>query len=214
MQQASDYPGQEASPQTPGTFYPPQQPYTPNVAPQARAAQAPLATTGAVADWVRWGPIWAGFLTVVSTLALLGALGAAIKLSSGVTAGSTPFDYAWNIFTGVVAYFLGGWIAGRAAGITNTGSRILNGALVWALSVTVLLLLLFFALVIGISSILGGTSLPLYLTLALVGSRPTLSAVGHTASAWSSFVTLIVALILAVAGSVLSAWQTSTRQVR
>jgi hypothetical protein len=40
----------------------------------------------------------------------------------------------------VLAYFLGGWVAARAAGVGGLGSALLNAVLTWALSLVALLL--------------------------------------------------------------------------
>lgn len=195
MQQAPDYQEQEQLRRA----YPPQEPTyraSQPVAPGAAASahRASLAWT----DWVRWGPIWAGFFTVLSTLAIIGSLGAAIALTAWGSSTSTAFDYAWSIFTGVLAYFLGGWVAARAAGVTGMGAALLNAGLTWALSLVALLVLV----IVGAGNAVGliGSNLNLLLNSSVSG--PTPGAVTSTAAtaSWISFVTLVVGLIVALLG--------------
>lgn len=204
MQQAPGYQDQEAirsrreyTPQQPAPGYEPQQtqgvagPTTPATGASGRAA--PLALT----DWVRWGPIWAGFLTVISVLAILGALGTAISLSVWGPGGNNAFNYGWAILIGIIAYFLGGWMAARSAGVSGTGPALLNGGLVWALSLLALLVLV----VVGASSAVGAVGGNLGNALGM--TRGT-TGVAKSA-AWVSFVTLVIGLCLSMLGGLVGA---------
>jgi len=200
MQQASDYPGQHPI----GREYVPQPPVVSYQPPVASAASGIAAR--AAGDWVRWGPIWAGLITVISMLVLLSALGAAIELSIWGTNSNTTFTYGWISITGFVAYLLGGWIAGRSSGVAGRGASVLNGGLVWALSIVVLLLLLFISVLVGIASVLGGIGLPFVLTLTALGAKPQLlGGVGPQTAAWITFIALAVALVLAAFGGMVGA---------
>lgn len=94
-------------------------------------------------DRVRWGPIIAGLFTALSTLALLSILGVAV-------AGSTydPGDRArnfgigagiWGAISTLIAFLIGGWLAARAAAVRGANNGILNGAMVWAVAIPVML---------------------------------------------------------------------------
>src|SRR5689334_7015763 len=50
-------------------------------------------------DWVRWGPIWGGFFTILSVLAILGSLGTAIGVSVWHAGVPSAFSYGWYIMT-------------------------------------------------------------------------------------------------------------------
>lgn len=93
-------------------------------------------------DQVRWGPIVAGLLTAVSTLALLGLLGAALGftgLDAGYDAavrGAPPPDAGrnaafWAAVSGMIAFLLGGFVAGKTAGVFDRKWGALNGAMVF-----------------------------------------------------------------------------------
>jgi len=100
-------------------------------------------------DQVHWGPIIAGLLTAFTTLLLLSLLGLAVGLTTvnmGTTAGqgSPPPDVGrnsaiWAAMSGIVAFLLGGYVAGRTAAIFSRGWGALNGALVFMLAVLLIL---------------------------------------------------------------------------
>jgi hypothetical protein len=137
-------------------------------------------------DWVRWGPIWAGLLTIVATLAVLGSLGAALALSIWGPNPNTAFNYGWSIFTGVVAYFLGGWVTARTAGVTGVSPAVLNAAMAWALSLAAMFLLAFVSA--GRVDMLTG------------GLTPALTTAQTATASWVTFATLVIGLILAMIG--------------
>ena len=96
-------------------------------------------------DRVRWGPILAGLFTAVSTLALLSTLIAAIGLST-YDAGDSGKAFAigtgiWAAVSALIAFFVGGLIAGRTSALPGRGVGLLNGAMVWAVGIPVLLYL-------------------------------------------------------------------------
>jgi len=86
-------------------------------------------------DRVRWGAVFAGLFTTISTFILLSVLGAAIGASTfdpgdnlnglGASAG------IWGAVTALIAFFVGGLIAARAAAVTGKGNGALNGVMVW-----------------------------------------------------------------------------------
>jgi hypothetical protein len=101
-------------------------------------------------DGVRWGPVWAGLLTALTTFLLLELLFYAfgwLDLDPG--AGSSS-----GLVTGIlalVAFFIGGLIAGATALWKGLFSGLLHGFLVWALGVVAIIALTFF----GAGALLG-----------------------------------------------------------
>ena len=97
-------------------------------------------------DRVRWGPIMAGLFAALSLLALLSVLGMAIGLSAydpgdrarnfGIGAG------VWGAISMLLAFFLGGWLAAKTAAVRGGGNGLLNGAMVWAVAIPLMLYLL------------------------------------------------------------------------
>jgi hypothetical protein len=97
-------------------------------------------------DLVRWGPVIAGLFAALATLATLTVLGLAIGLSSYNTGDqASTFGIGagiWGAISALIAFGVGGWLAGRTAAIRGTGSGILNGAMVWFVAVPLLVYLL------------------------------------------------------------------------
>ncbi|QOV91693.1 hypothetical protein [Humisphaera borealis] len=109
----------------------------------ARTGTTAIATTVTPIDRVRWGPIWAGLFTALSTLALLSVLGLAIGFSSydandsirafGVGAGW------WTAISALIAFFVGGMISARTAAVPGRSEGILQGAMVWIVAIPLLM---------------------------------------------------------------------------
>lgn len=108
-------------------------------------AMTAVSATVTPIDRVRWGPIWAGLFTALSTLALLGVLGLAVGFSSydagdnirafGVGAGW------WAAISALVAFFVGGMISARTAAVPGRGEGVLQGAMVWIVAIPLLMYL-------------------------------------------------------------------------
>lgn len=86
-------------------------------------------------DRVRWSAVFAGLFTTISTFILLSILGLAIG-ASAFTPGDdlTGFGASagiWSAVSALIAFFVGGMIAARAAAVTGRGNGALNGAMVW-----------------------------------------------------------------------------------
>ena len=107
-------------------------------------------------DSVRWGPIVAGLVTALSIFLLLSllALGLGITAAQGANAGQEAGPAAGIIAAviGLLAFVIGGFIAGRAAAVGGRGAGALNGFLVWALAIIAILLLA----ANGLGQVLGG----------------------------------------------------------
>jgi len=101
-------------------------------------------------DRVRWGPIWAGLLSAFFALLVLSLLGLAIgatTVNAGAAAqgnanansGAGAFSAIWAGLTAIVAFLIGGYVAGRTAAVHERGWAALNGALVFLLALPILL---------------------------------------------------------------------------
>ena len=119
-------------------------------------------------DQVRWGPVWAG-LALVLPVFLLGEL---IFLALGVLdLGDSVGGATAGIVTGLIAllaFFVGGLVAGATAMWKGVDTGLLHGILVWALGITAVLLLT----LLGAGSLLGtfGTAASQLLDPATVSS--------------------------------------------
>ncbi|GIV95997.1 MAG: hypothetical protein KatS3mg057_0654 [Herpetosiphonaceae bacterium] len=110
-------------------------------------------------DRARWGAVWAGIITTLTTFMLLELLMYALGLltidfafggAQGGQAGQTSGPWVTAI-VGIIAFFLGGWVAGATSAIRGTTVGLLNGFLVWGLATV----LMFAFSAFGLGSIFG-----------------------------------------------------------
>jgi hypothetical protein len=95
---------------------------------------------------ISWGGIFGGVLAGVGTLLLLTTLGLAIGISAvdpQGTDGSTVGTGAavWTALTLLIALFVGGWASTRLSMLWERTTAMFEGALVWVLSMIVILYL-------------------------------------------------------------------------
>lgn len=96
-------------------------------------------------DSARWGPIWAGLITALTTFLLLQLLAIGLGL---VGIGPNETGGGWvPAIVGLIAFFTGGSVAGMTSAVRGAATGLLNGFLVWALGTV--LILLFSALGFG-----------------------------------------------------------------
>ncbi|HZU78150.1 MAG TPA: hypothetical protein VFA70_15390 [Dehalococcoidia bacterium] len=181
-------------------------------------APAPLLATAH--DRVRWQSILAGLFTTITVLVVLMVLGLAVGISvfgkAGTTGGLGPAAWGWSIGSGVLAFLAGGWVAGETAAVSSVGNAILNGFLVGAAA---LVLVLWLGLS-GFSNLLGAVGGNLTGLAQLALSHGTVQQLGGaaqqaqqaaasnsgqavsigTAATWGAWVTIVVGLILAALG--------------
>lgn len=119
----------------------------PEVAPPPRTY---IPETVAIADppdiqQLRWGPIWAGLLMALGMFFLLSL--AAISVGLQAAPGAQTQDEAGMLAVivtsaiALAAFFLGGYVSSWSAGLTDPARSALNGFLVWASWLVVVLLL-------------------------------------------------------------------------
>lgn len=105
---------------------------------------------------VQWGPIMAGLLTTIATMLVLTVLGLAIGLSvfEPTSDGSNVGTAAtiWSALSALVAFMLGGWVAGKTAAVWRHENAILNGLMVGAAALALILWLTS----MGVGNLLGG----------------------------------------------------------
>ena len=94
-------------------------------------------------DRVRWGPIIAGLFTALSTLAVLSVLGIAVA-GTAYDPGDQARNFGigagvWGAVSVLIAFAVGGWLAARSAAVRGANNGLLNGAMVWAVAIPLLL---------------------------------------------------------------------------
>jgi hypothetical protein len=121
---------------------------------------------------ISWGAIFAGTIAAIAIQLLLSLLGAGFGAATinpqqgqqpgqGLAIGAA----IWFVLSSIISLFLGGWIAGRLAGIPNKQDSALHGFVTWALASLVLVYLLSTA----IGGLLGGAASVLGQTASLAG---------------------------------------------
>ncbi|MBA3275437.1 MAG: hypothetical protein H0T72_06560 [Chloroflexia bacterium] len=96
-----------------------------------------------VKNRVQFGPILAGILTAIATLLILTVLGLAIGSSAleprEVGDGVGTAAAIWGIVSALIAFFLGGWVAAKTAAVAGAGSGLINGLMVGAAILVIIL---------------------------------------------------------------------------
>lgn len=82
---------------------------------------------------ISWSSIFAGLTIALITQIILSAIGATIGLSIEAGMTVTTAVGIWTAISGLVALFLGSWVAARMAAIGTMGTGVIHGILVWAL---------------------------------------------------------------------------------
>ena len=107
-------------------------------------------------DRIRWGPILAGLVTTLASMLVLTVLGLALGLSvfEPTSDGSDVGVAAaiWSALSALASFFLGGWVAGKTAAVHGDDNALLNGFMVGA---TALALILWLTST-GVGNLLGG----------------------------------------------------------
>ncbi|MBW3624919.1 MAG: hypothetical protein KY468_16075 [Armatimonadetes bacterium] len=96
-------------------------------------------------DRVHWSAIIAGLVAAITAQMLFSLLGIATGLTTINLNAANPFEVSaanfsqymtiWSAVSALVAFFLGGWIAGRTAATFSRSWGALNGAMVFLLAV-------------------------------------------------------------------------------
>ncbi|HYG99715.1 MAG TPA: hypothetical protein VD837_11335 [Terriglobales bacterium] len=116
---------------------------------------------------VSWGAIIAGVVAVLAIQILLSLLGIGIGAVAFDPTQDRPSSFGigaaiWWVISGLIALFVGGYIAGRLAGIPRRGDGMVHGFLTWSLAT----LVTFYLLTTTVGALVGGTASSLKQTVA------------------------------------------------
>ncbi len=98
-----------------------------------------------VRNRVQWGPIIAGLVCTIASMLVLTVLGLAIGASafeprtSGETIGTAAA--IWGAASAILSFLVGGWVAAKTAAVGGAGSGMLNGLMVGATALALILYL-------------------------------------------------------------------------
>ncbi len=108
---------------------------------------------------VRWSAVWVGTLAAISAVVIFGLIGIALgahlidpehRLVDLKKIGL--WTLVFSVFSAFLSFVIGGWVAGKMAGIRRSEPGMLHGAIVWLVAVPILVLLAG----LGASSYFGG----------------------------------------------------------
>ncbi len=89
---------------------------------------------------MRWGAIFGGVFAALGISALLYSLGLALGLTSlnpsdaSSARSSGLFAAIWSAVVPLVGLFVGGWVAGRGAGVISKGGGAIHGLVMWGVT--------------------------------------------------------------------------------
>jgi hypothetical protein len=118
-----------------------------------------IGTGAATITRISWGAIFAGTVVALVAQLLLTMLGLAIGLTIiDPPSGQTPWQGIgigvgiWWVVSALISLFLGGWTAGRLAGMPLRQDAILHSIVVWGL----ITLISFYLVITGAGAVIGG----------------------------------------------------------
>jgi hypothetical protein len=161
-------------------------------------------------EWVvwpiAWSAVWVGALTALAVGLLIGLVGLAI----GANEASEYVDWKKVHLIGLVfsvggaffAYVAGGWAAARIAGRVRSEPAILHGAIVWLVTIPMLLLLGALGGVGHVGGWYGGLS-------TIAAGSTSLSDADMAEAVRNNALATAVALLLGLVGAVLGGWMAS-----
>lgn len=145
---------------------------------------------------VDWSAIWTGLAWTLAITVTFSALWLAIGFANpgDVTTFTRDIEW-WLAGTVVVALFVGAFIAGWVPGIRGWGPGLIDGVTVWAL-------LLSISLIVGVPTVLGGSAI-VGLGGAGAGPSPNVPGFNSFGSLWATFWVALLGLLSAAAGGAL-----------
>jgi hypothetical protein len=146
---------------------------------------------------ISWGGVFGGVLAGVGALILLSSLGVAVGVSAARrTADGESIRTGAAIWTGLsllISLFIGGWASTRLSMLWERTTAMFEGVLVWVLSVIIVLYLT----ASGVTLVFGGG----FGTADQVAASAAQVQHAVSATAWVSFVALVLSLLAAIAGA-------------
>jgi hypothetical protein len=158
-----------------------------------------------------WGAIWAGLLGAFTAFVLFSLLGLAVGVSVFSSRGASVLPsegtgaVIWETVAGIAAYFVGGYVAGRAAPVFKRSWAALNGLSVFFLSMP---FLLFGLLVLGGSAAgaYAGVGSALHITFTPPTSAPAIDQARY--ASWAAVAWVLAAIIVSYLGGALGTRRT------
>ncbi|MBI4497344.1 MAG: hypothetical protein HY689_05540 [Chloroflexi bacterium] len=161
---------------------------------------------------VNWSAVWVGALAALATALVFGLVGIALGAHQlGPAQRITDWGgvglgvLAFSVFGAFLSFVVGGWIAGRIAGLHRSEPAMLHGAIVWLVTVPLLLALAAW----GAGGYFGGWIGGLAGTPAWAVAPPATVDPNAAVVARNSALGAVTALLLGLVGSVIGGWMAS-----
>lgn len=161
---------------------------------------------------INWSAIWVGALAALAVALIISLSGAAVgahQLGPGGRVATWKDVGFGALFFAVVgsffAFVVGGWVAGKINGFRRAETDMLHGAIVWLVTVPLLVALA----AIGAGTLFGGwygglAGTPIWVTPNTVAADP-----GAATAARNTALLAVTALLIGLVGSVLGGWLAS-----
>jgi len=152
-------------------------------------------------EGVDWGAVWGGLLTAIGLFILLSVLGTAIGITAVQETAADAGDAGRvggvvSAVLALIAFFVGGYVAGNMSDAHDQGSGGLNGFLVWALALVLILVLA----ALGAGAAFGTLAQNFGPVVPGAEVDPAAAAEGAQSAAWIAFISLALAATAATLG--------------
>lgn len=125
------------------------------------AQNPPSAIAPAALRRISWGAVFAGAVVAVAVQLMLSVLGIGVGAST-INAQNSASPVAglglgagiWFLISALISVYIGGWVAGKLAGVPTRSDGALHGLITWALAT----LALFYLLTTSVGAVLGSTA--------------------------------------------------------
>lgn len=178
-----------------------------------RDPAVPVAEVAATRDSVRWGPVWAGLFTALTVFLVLELLAYGLGLLTTTTSAGVSASDASPWISGVlglIAFFVGGFIAERSSAARGGGAGLLNGFMVWALGTGLILVLS----ALGLGSLFGALGSAVGQIATPGNVNPARVSEISQSVALGAFFSLVISAIAAALGGLLGSIGTATGEMR
>jgi hypothetical protein len=159
---------------------------------------------------VNWSAIWVGALASVAAVLLFGLIGIAIgahQVGKKIVHLS-DLGFAGLVFSVAGAFFsfvIGGWVAGKIAGLRRAETASLQGSIVWLLAVPLILILAALGAGGFFGSWYGGLAgTPIWASHSAVTADPQAAAVARNAALGA-----VTGLLIGLIGGLIGGWMAS-----
>jgi hypothetical protein len=161
---------------------------------------------------INWSAIWVGALSALAVALIISLCGAALGAQQlgpgGKIAKWSDVGFATLVFAVVGSFFafvVGGWIAGKINGFRHAETDMLHGAIVWLVTIPLLVALG----AVGAGTLFGSwysglAGVPVWATQTSVAADPTAATAARNAALLA-----VTALLIGLVGSVLGGWLAS-----